>query len=76
MIPIERARADSTSSDELRLVDALATLYRHAWLMAAVMAAAIVAAFVYNYGAVPIFEARARLMIEPNSPEVVPFRGP
>ena len=23
----------------------------------------------------PIFEARARLIIEPNSPEVVPFRG-
>ena len=29
----------------------------------------------YNYTAVPVFEARARLLIEPNSPEVVPFRG-
>ncbi len=38
--------------------------------------ASIAAAVVYNYRAIPIFEARARLIIEPNSAEVVPFRGP
>ena len=32
--------------------------------------------FAYNHLAVPIYEARARLILEPNSPEVVPFRGP
>ena len=57
------------------IVDVIRVLYRHRWLMAGVIAAFIASAVAYNYAATPIFEARARLLIEPNSPEVVPFRA-
>jgi uncharacterized protein involved in exopolysaccharide biosynthesis len=43
--------------------------------MAAVIAAFVAAAVVYNYLATPLYDARARLLIEPNAPDVVPFRG-
>jgi capsular exopolysaccharide synthesis family protein len=75
VVQIERGRADSGADADVRIVDVLGTLARHGWLMVFVVACAVAAAAVYNYMAVPIFEARARLIIEPNSPEVVPFRG-
>jgi uncharacterized protein involved in exopolysaccharide biosynthesis len=43
--------------------------------MAVVIGVSVASAVAYNSAAVPIFEARARLIIEPNSPEVVPFHG-
>jgi succinoglycan biosynthesis transport protein ExoP len=72
IIPIEVTRPDS--DDDVEIFDVMRTLYRHRWLMAAVMAACVAAAVVYNHRATPIYEARARLIIEPNSPDVVPFR--
>src|SRR3977135_2707121 len=50
-------------------------LFRHRWLMAIVVGISIAAAVAYNRVAVPVFEARARLIIEPSSTEVAPFRG-
>jgi capsular exopolysaccharide synthesis family protein len=75
VIPIELARRDSTADEEVLIVDLFDTLLRHRWLMVLIVALSAAAAAAYNYQAVPIFEARARLIIEPNSPEVVPFRG-
>ncbi|MEO8256959.1 MAG: polysaccharide biosynthesis tyrosine autokinase [Acidobacteriota bacterium] len=74
-MPFERARGSAGADDEVRIADVLGTLFHHRWLMAFVIAGAVASAVAYNYQAVPIFEARARLIIEPNSPEVVPFRG-
>jgi succinoglycan biosynthesis transport protein ExoP len=70
-----RARDNSASDEDVRVVDVLGTLFRHRWLLASVIGVAVASAVIYNYVAVPIFEADARLIIEPNSPEVVPFRG-
>jgi len=42
--------------------------------MALVVVAAVAVAEAYNRTTTPIYEARARLLIEPNSPDVVPFR--
>ncbi len=42
--------------------------------MAAVIVASAATAMAYNYSVTPLYEAHARLLIEPNSPEVVPFR--
>jgi succinoglycan biosynthesis transport protein ExoP len=75
VIPIDRSRADSGSEEDVQIVDLLSTLFRHRWLMAIVIGVALAAALVYNSVTVPIFEARARLIIEPNSTEIVPFRG-
>ena len=72
---IERPRRDSGSDGDVRVVDVLGTLVRHRWVMAIVIAVSVASAVAYNSVAVPIFEARARLIIEPNSPEVVPFHG-
>ena len=74
--PIERTRSDSGSDQEIRIGAVLETLFRHRWLMAIVVGISLAGAVAYNRVAVPLFEARARLIIEPNSAEVVPFRGP
>jgi capsular exopolysaccharide synthesis family protein len=74
-----RSNGDVTGSrhsgDEVRIVDALWALYRRKWLIAAVVAAALAGAIAYNRTAQPIYEARARLLLEPNIPDVVPFRA-
>jgi polysaccharide biosynthesis transport protein len=72
-IPIEVTRNEA--SDDIRFVDVLRILHRRRWFMAAVIAASLATAVVYNLVATPIYEARARLLLEPNSPEVVPFRS-
>ena len=49
-------------------------LYRRRWLILATIVAFVSAALVYNYSATPIYEARARLVIEQSTPQVVTFR--
>jgi len=70
---LELSRNDG--SDEVRIIDALRVLYRRKWLIAAIIAGSLATAFAYNRLATPLYEARARLLLEPNSPEVVPFRS-
>src|SRR3954470_19333881 len=60
--------------DDVLLRDCLYTLYRRRWLGVAVIAACVGAAAIYNFAATPIYEARARLLIEPSSARVVTFR--
>jgi len=62
------------AGDDVRVSDVLRTLYRRRWLIAAVIAASVISVVIYNRMATPLYEARARLLIESNSPEVVPFR--
>ena len=50
-------------------------LYRRKWLIATVVAVALAGAAVYNRTTTPVYEARARLLLEPNIPDVVPFRA-
>ena len=71
-IPIARTRGDSAG--DVRIIDVMRDLSKRRWLMAAVVAAFMATTMVYNNLATPLYEARARLLLEPNSPEVVPFR--
>jgi capsular exopolysaccharide synthesis family protein len=73
-VPIAVQPPPSDSGDDVHVLDIMRMLYRRRWLMTAVIAAAVAAAAAYNHFATPIYEARARLLLEPNSPEVVPFR--
>ena len=49
-------------------------LYRHRWLELGVLAAACGIAVAYILAATPIYEGRATLLIEPDSPTVVTFK--
>ena len=63
-----------TKDDDVRMTDVLVALYRRRWLIVATIVAFVSAALVYNYSATPIYEARARLVIEQSTPQVVTFR--
>ena len=56
------------------MTDVLVALYRRRWLILATIVVFVSAAQVYNYNATPIYEARARLVIEQSTPQVVTFR--
>jgi capsular exopolysaccharide synthesis family protein len=73
VVPVRVRRKDGDG--DIRFSDALGALARRRWLMIAVIALALAGAVAYNQFAIRIYEAHARLLIEPNSPDVVPFRG-
>ena len=52
----------------------LRTLYRHRRLAVAAFAIPVVVAFVYAFTATPTYRATARLLIEPEDPNVVAFQ--
>jgi capsular exopolysaccharide synthesis family protein len=68
-------RASRSQSDEVAILDILSTLNRRKSLIAAVTAAFIALAVTYNDRATPIYQANARLLLEPNTPEVAPVRS-
>jgi len=72
-LPIRIRRKDADG--DIRFIDALGSLARRPWLIVAIIAASLAGAVAYNRFATRVYEARSRLLIEPNSPDVVPFRG-
>jgi capsular exopolysaccharide synthesis family protein len=73
-VPMWTETRRPVSGDDVQLIDLLQTLYRRRWLICGVVAAFIATAVAYNTFATRLYEARARLIIEPSSPEVVTFR--
>jgi polysaccharide biosynthesis transport protein len=71
-IPVQMVRDESR--DDIRLVDVARLLWSRWKLIAGVVAATMVFAVIYNSLATPIYQARARLIIDPESPAVVPFK--
>jgi capsular exopolysaccharide synthesis family protein len=71
--PIELAPEEP--GEDVRLADVLQALWRRKWVIVTIVAVCLSAAAVYNRVATPIYEARARLLLEPNAQEVVPFRS-
>jgi succinoglycan biosynthesis transport protein ExoP len=61
-------RADS------HLLDYVKVVYHRRWAAATAMVCVVLAAMVYTFTAVPIFEARAQLLIEAENPNVVSFK--
>jgi polysaccharide biosynthesis transport protein len=61
-------------SDDVLLRECLQVLFRRRWLILALVLLSAAGATVYNRTATPIYEASARLLIEPSSSRVVPFR--
>jgi uncharacterized protein involved in exopolysaccharide biosynthesis len=61
--------------DDIGIQEVLRTLNRRRWLIAAVVCVALGAAVIYNATATRIYEARARVLVQPAADEVVPFRS-
>jgi polysaccharide biosynthesis transport protein len=61
--------------DDIRIDDVLRILFRRRWVIAALVCLSLGIAAVYNYLSPRIYEARARVLIEPTSEDVVPFRS-
>src|SRR3954464_4843602 len=59
---------------DVRLLAVMRALHRRRWMIAGTLAAFIAVALAYNKLAAPVFEARARLLIEPESAQVTLFR--
>jgi len=72
VIPIDVPR--KAAGDDIVILDLIRVLRRSVWLMAAVVAASVATAVAYNRLATPYYEARARVLVEPNSQDVAPFR--
>ncbi|MCY4634690.1 MAG: polysaccharide biosynthesis tyrosine autokinase [Acidobacteria bacterium] len=64
----------STDQVEFDLRQHLRTLYRRRRLAVAAFAIPAVVAFVYAFTATPLYRAQARLLIEPEDPNVVDFQ--
>jgi polysaccharide biosynthesis transport protein len=65
----------SARGDSWDLRSLLSTLYRRRWWVIGVAACAIAAAVVYLLTATPVYEARVKLLIDSQSPNVVSFKG-
>lgn len=64
----------SADQAEVDLKRHLRTLYRHRRLAVAAFAIPVVIAFVYAFTATPVYRAAARLLIEPDDPNIVEFQ--
>jgi len=73
VVPIRIRRKDA--DEDIRFIDAMGALARRPWLILAIIAISVGGAVAYNRLATRIYEARSRLLIEPNSPDPVAFRG-
>ncbi|HWW88541.1 MAG TPA: polysaccharide biosynthesis tyrosine autokinase [Vicinamibacterales bacterium] len=67
-------RPSTAPSEDIRIADLLSAIYLRKWVVAAVVVACVVAADIYNHLAIPVYQANTRLLLEPNTPEVVPVR--
>src|SRR4051812_11326730 len=59
---------------DLRLSDVVDAVYRRRWLFVGSVIAAVLLAYGYNNVTTPLYQARARLMIDPGASKVVTFR--
>jgi uncharacterized protein involved in exopolysaccharide biosynthesis len=71
---IQPATAAHGSHTDVPIRDVIRVLTRRWKLVVGVIVAAISIAALYNLRATPFYQARARLVVDPDIPQVVPFR--
>ncbi|MGH9373116.1 MAG: GumC family protein [Vicinamibacterales bacterium] len=67
------ARGASASPAPATVFDYLRAVYRRRWLAVSVLAIVVLSAAVYTFTAVPLYEARASILVEVNAPNVISF---
>jgi capsular exopolysaccharide synthesis family protein len=60
--------------DAVHLIDYLKVLYKRRWTALTVFAIVVLSVIVYTFTATPVYEARTRLLIESEEPNVVTFK--
>jgi len=61
--------------DESAVMEYVKVLYKRRWAAATVFLVVLISAVVYSFTATPVFEARTRLIIENDAPNVVAFKA-
>jgi len=62
-------------SDESAVMEYVKVLYKRRWAAATVFLVVLISAVVYSFTATPVYEARTRLIIENDAPNVVAFKA-
>jgi capsular exopolysaccharide synthesis family protein len=73
--PISMSRIEPHASRDIKFQEVIRILVRRKWLIAAVLAVFVGLAAAYNHWATPLYEAEARVLVQPTSASVTPFRG-
>src|SRR6266545_2446560 len=73
--PLPMQLRSGDTADEIEIRDVLRMLASRWRLIVTVMVVSAATAITYNTLAIPIYQARARLVIDPDSNQVVPFRA-
>ena len=73
--PAAVAAAAQRSSDDLDPHEIVRILYRRRWAMATIFAVVVLTTIVQTFTATPVYEARTRLLIESDDPNVVSFKA-
>jgi succinoglycan biosynthesis transport protein ExoP len=60
---------------DVQLKEVIRVLFRRRWMIGAIVLAALAAAEVYNRTTTRVYQAQARVLIEPETGQVVPFQG-
>jgi capsular exopolysaccharide synthesis family protein len=68
-----RARVSDHRLSEVHLLDYVRALYKRRWAASTVFLLVMLGAIVYTFTATPIYEARTRLLIEPDDPNILSF---
>src|SRR5258705_7582472 len=69
------AVARRRSSEDLDPHEIVRILYRRRWAMATIFAAVVLTTVAHAFTAIPVYEARTRLLIESDDPSVVSFKA-
>ena len=69
-----RARATEHTLPDVHLLDYVRVLYKRRWTATTVFLIVLLATAVYTFTATPVYEARTRLLIESDDPNIVSFK--
>lgn len=69
-----RPRAAEHTLPDVHLLDYVRVLYKRRWTAGTVFLLVLLAAVVYTFTTTPIYEARTRLLIESDDPNIVSFK--
>ena len=72
--PLGFVPQDVTATVETHLLDYVKVLYKRRWMAATAFLLVVLGVTVYTFTMTPIFEARTRLLIEAENPNVVSFK--
>jgi polysaccharide biosynthesis transport protein len=72
--PASQAAAPRESTDAPHLVDYLKVLHKRRWTAATALLVVLVGTMLYTFTVTPIYEAKARLLIESDNPNIISFK--